>query len=82
MLIPVLNLKAGAGLARGFLKKNDPITSPTRSATNLIGLIVACAPLLVPKTVALFLSIYPKNDPCASSDKDLISIFKTLEDAE
>ena len=26
--------------------------------------------------------MYPKNDPCASSDKDTISIFKTVEDAE
>ena len=59
MLIPVLNLNAGGGLASGFLKKNDPMTSPVRSATNLIGLTVACAPLLVPKIVALLLSIYP-----------------------
>ena len=57
LLIPVLNLKAGGGLERGFLKKNDPITSPVLSAINLVGLIVACAPLLVPKTVAVFLSI-------------------------
>ena len=59
VLIPVLNLKAGVGVESGFLKKNEPIISPVRSATNLIGLIVACAPLLDPRTVAPFLSIYP-----------------------
>ena len=57
LLTPVLNLKAGGGLERGFLKKNDPMTSPVRSAINRVGLAVACAPLLVPKIVALFLSI-------------------------
>ena len=52
------------------------------SETNLIDVTVACAPLLCPKIVALFLLINPKNDPCASSDKEFVSIFKTLEDAE
>ena len=40
-------------------EKNEPIIGPVRSATNLIGLLVACAPLLDPRTVAPFLSIYP-----------------------
>ena len=41
VLVPVLNLKDGAGSERGFSKKNVPNKSPNVSATNLTSVTVA-----------------------------------------
>ena len=52
---PFLNLTDGTGVDNGFLKKNDPATSPTLSEINLIFDTVAVAPLVLPTNLIPFL---------------------------
>ena len=81
--VPVLNLSGGGGDANGSRKKNEPDMSPKVSATNLTFETSACAPLDLPKiTTPVPVGMYPKNLPCASSPRELISTFNTVDDAE
>ena len=81
VFLPVVNLTAGGGDASGFLKKNDPNTSPNVSVISLISDTFACAPLVSPRRTMSF-TIRPLNVPSTSSIKELISTFNTVEDAE
>ena len=61
--------------------KNDPIKSPNASVTNLTSLTVAVAPLSAPTRV-IPVVMYPKYVPCALFDRERVSTFKTVPDAE
>ena len=81
VLSPVLILTVGGGLVLGSLIKNVPIKSPNVSATNLTSVTVAVAPLSAP-TRLIPVVTYPKYVPWALADRERVSTFSVVPDAE
>ena len=80
-LSPVLILTNGTGVEFGSLIKKHPIKSPKVSVTSLTFVIVAIAPLDFPISFAPIWT-YPPNLDIDSSASELVSTFKTVDDAE